>query len=138
MSLSVLPREYSNKCVIRFQGTIFPVSTNWKGGDVGLYRNYVDNSWHHYLRDENCRNTKAAETCKKYSSFPNLYYIFKQVCTFSKYQISGNSNKSALLKVPDFRHFIYTSMKQPPSDTKLFVPLLFKFFASMTILSKVK
>ena len=36
MSLSVLPREYSNKCVIRFQPTIFPVSTNLKGEDVGL------------------------------------------------------------------------------------------------------
>ena len=132
ISLSVLPREYSNKFVIRFQPTIFPVSTNRKGADVGLYRNSVDNSWHHYLRDENCRNTKAAETCSSIRRF--------RICIIYSNKILHNFRqfKQICTKVPDFRHFIYTSMKQPPSDTNLFVPLLFKFFTSMTILSKVK
>ena len=108
MPLSVLPREHS-----------IP--------DVGLYRNSVDNSGHHYLRDEKCRNTKAAETCKNRDVYIRPW---QKVFVVSEFVLYIQTNLH-FFKVPDFRHFIYTSMKQSPPDTNLFVPLLFKFFTSM-------
>ena len=126
MSLSVLPREYSNKCVIRLQPTIFSVSTNRKPADVGLYRNSVNNSWHHYLRDENCRNTKAAETCSSIRRFRiRITYSNKSALFQSTRSSSGNSNKSARFQSTRFLGISFILPWNNHHQTQIFLFLCF-------------